>query len=267
VAAVGGEQAPADPGDDRHGDGVADGAVAGGVGDWPTVGVQRGPVVGEALEAFALARGEPPDGDRRRIAATAGLPRNVAVRAGCNLAVRGVDGHAVVVVDGGVAALVGTGLGPGHNGGMLDDIRHWRWLAGRGGRPRCGVVKVAFGLRHPDHDGRVALAGLAAAGVQAGRDVGGQDLAALVFGDRARLERRRGAGRRVWCRLGAGGQVEQVRVAGVQGVAGPRFGQPDVAEAGARPGWCTAAPSPRRGRLPPGGGRSDAAECPVQGGR
>src|SRR6266511_6307677 len=37
---VDGEQAAADPGDDGHGDGVADGAVAGGVGDRQTVGVQ-----------------------------------------------------------------------------------------------------------------------------------------------------------------------------------------------------------------------------------
>src|SRR6266508_6578969 len=69
---VDGEQAPADPGDDGHGDGVADGAVAGGVGDGPTPGVQRGPVVGEALEAFALPWGEPPDAHPHPLVAEAG---------------------------------------------------------------------------------------------------------------------------------------------------------------------------------------------------
>jgi len=56
---VGSDQALSDPGDDRDGDGIADHAVAGGVGDRPVVGVNGSPVIGEALEAFAFAGGEP----------------------------------------------------------------------------------------------------------------------------------------------------------------------------------------------------------------
>ena len=90
---VGGEQAVADPGDDRHGDGVADGAVAGGVADGLADSVQRGPVVREALEAFALARGEPPDSHQRRVAVrvagTCGVRLELVVAADHGLAGKG----------------------------------------------------------------------------------------------------------------------------------------------------------------------------------